>query len=567
VQTVNSHITVFDKTGKALFGPVQINTLFSGFGGYCEQHNDGDPLALYDPIADRWVISQFAVDVPSAGGTVGASAKWFQCVAVSKTADPTGSYFRYAFQYDKMNDYPKMGVWPDGYYTTFNLFDLTQKNMPFVGAKICAYDRASMLQGKPATQQCFQTTADYGAVLPADLDGKTLPPAGAPNTMVALFDNNNLAYWQFQADWQNPAKTTLTGPVKIPVTSFNISCEKQTENQCIPQQGTNQMLDALSDRLMFRLAYRNFGAHESLVVTHAIAANNANGIRWYEFRMKAGLPAIYQQGTYAPDGNHRWMGSAAQDKAGNLLMGFSVSGPQMKPAIHFAGRLVNDPPNQLARGETALINGTGAQLPMLGGLQPLGRWGDYSMMSVDPTDECTFWYTDEYLVKDGSGNWHTRVGTLKLPGCDSPIVPPTSPWVRLTFPEASTTVGGNITLSGEAASAKAITRLEFLADGKVVSTATASPAMAAWNSTTVADGSHRLGVRATDASGWSAVSEVDVTVKNTGGGGGGGCPPGTVDIGGVCVPAGCESTSNGPAWMAVLGIAAALVILRRGRRA
>ena len=573
VQTVNLDITVFDKTGNPLFGPVALNTLFSGLGGMCESHNDGDPVVLYDPIADRWVISQFAVTVPTTpGGTVPAGSQWFQCVAVSKTPDPTGSYYRYAFQYDHMNDYPKMGVWPDAYYETFNFFDMTQANSPFVGAKICAYDRASMLAGKPATQQCFQTTADYGAVLPADLDGKRAPPAGAPNTMIALFDNNNLAYWQFHVDWQNAANTKLTGPINIPVPAYTAACSSSQTGTCIPQQGTSQQLDSLSDRAMFRLAYRNFGDHESMVVTHSIVANQSVGVRWYELRLSNGTPVIYQQGTYAPDENYRWMGSGAMDAVGNILIGFSASGTGMKPAIHLAGRLVGDPLNQLARGETSLIDGTGAQLPMLGGLQPLSRWGDYSMMSIDPSDECTFWFTSEYIKTDGSSNWHTRIGTLKLPGCSAPIQPPQSASVQLTFPEAATIVSGTVTMSGEAQSPNPITKMEFLVDGTVIGTSTASPATAAWDTTKVADGGHQIAVRATDSSGWSATSAIDLTVSNggasdggTGGGGGGGnCPPGTTDVGGVCVPTGCSSSGSGGAWIAALGIAA-LVLARRRR--
>jgi MYXO-CTERM domain-containing protein len=571
VQTVNSDVTVFDKTGKALYGPAAINTLFSGFGGMCEQHNDGDPVVLYDPMADRWVISQFAVTVPTTpGGTVPAGSTWFHCVAVSKTADPTGAYYRYAFQYDHMNDYPKMGVWPDAYYQTFNFFDMTTANSPFVGAKICAYDRASMLQGKTANQQCFLTNSNYGAVLPSDLDGRNLPPAGAPNTLVGLVDNNNFAYWQFHVDWTNSANTKLTGPVNIAVPAYTPACPNNQENTCIPQKGTTQQLDALSDRAMFRLAYRHFTDHESMVFTHSVVANNGTGIRWYELRMQNGVPVIYQQGTYAPDSNYRWLGSAAMDGAGNILVGYSLSGAQMKPAIHLAGRLAGDPLNQLARGETSLIDGAGAQLPLYGGLQPLSRWGDYSMMSVDPSDDCTFWFTNEYIQSDGSANWHTRVGTIQLPGCLSPITPPGTPSAQLSFPVDGAILAGTITLSGEASSPHAITALEFLVDGTTISTSNVSPATATWDSTKVADGSHQIGVRATDSSGWIGSSLVNVTVSNStadaGTGGGGNCPPGTVNVGGTCIPTGCSSRGSGYSWIAALGLAAAVVLIRRRRR-
>ena len=567
VQTVNSDLTVFDKTGKALLGPVQINTLFSGFGGFCQDHNDGDPVVLYDPMADRWVISQFAITMPDASGKWPPGAQFFHCIAVSTTPDPTGSYSRYAYQYDKMDDYPKMGIWPDAYYQTFNFFDVTAANTPFVGAKICAYDRASMLAGKAANQQCFQTTADYGAVLPADLDGKTLPPAGAPNTMLALFDNNNLAYWQFHVDWQNPSNTKLTGPVNIPVNNYTPACDGQATNTCIPQAGTTQQLDALSDRLMFRLAYRNFGDHEAMVVTHAITAGTSVGVRWYELRFQNGAPVIYQQSTYAPDQNFRWMGSAAFDKAGDIVIGFSESGSGIKPAIHLAGRLATDPLNTLARGETTLIDGTGAQLPMYGGLQPLSRWGDYSMMSVDPSDECTFWYTDEYIKTDGSANWHTRVGTLKVPGCDGSTTPPTQT-ATLTWPQAGATLSGTVQLSGEASSGKPITKIDFMVDGQLVGSGNASPASVNWDTRSVADGSHSITVKATDSSGWTGTSAaVSATISNSssgGGGGGGNCPPGTTDVGGVCIPTGCNSTGSGA--LGFLALAGGVVIALSRRR-
>src|SRR5678816_2689713 len=212
VQIVNDGLAVFDKTEdqNVVYGPVPTNTPWVGFGGACEDDNDGDAVVVYDRLADRWIISQFAV----------ASAPYFQCVAVSQTSDATGAYNRYAFSYGSVfPDYPKMGVWPDAYYETFNMFN----GNSFVGSKLCAYDRTAMLTGGAATQQCFQLTSSFGGVLPSDLDGSTPPPAGAPNYMLN-FGTNSLNLWKFHVDWAAPANTTLSGPTNIPVAAFSEAC-------------------------------------------------------------------------------------------------------------------------------------------------------------------------------------------------------------------------------------------------------------------------------------------------------------------------------------------------------
>lgn len=398
VQWVNSSFAVFDKTtGNVVYGPVAGNTLWKGFGGACETQNDGDPVVLYDKLADRWVLMQFAV--PTGG-------PYYQCVAVSQTSDATGAYNRYAFQYSAFNDYPKGGVWPDAYYVTFNMFG--GRHQAFSGAKVCAYDRAKMLQGQLATQQCVQLSSTYGGVLPADLDGKTLPPAGAPNYLVNK-GSSALNLWKFHVDWTNTANTSLTGPTAIPVAAFAAACSGGT---CIPQAGTSEQLDSLADRLMFRLAYRNLGTSESLVVNHSVQAGSttSSGVRWYEIRNPGSTPTIYQQATYAPDASYRWMGSVAMDKMGNMAVGYSVSSSTMKPALRYSTRLASDPVNTLSN-ETSIVEGAGAQLTTL------KRWGDYTHMSVDPVDDCTFWYTGQYLKADGTFNWSTRITSFKIAGC------------------------------------------------------------------------------------------------------------------------------------------------------
>ena len=399
VQTVNTDFAVFSKTGTALFGPVPINTLWNGFGGGCQTNNDGDPTVVYDTIADRWVISQFSV----------SSTPYMQCVAVSQTPDPTGAWNRYAFSYGNTNftDYPKIGVWPDAYYTTFNVF---ANGSTFSGAQVCAYDRAKMLAGQPATQQCFSTDSTWGGLLPAALDGARQPPTGSPEYVVA-FGTNNLGVWKFHVDWTTPANTTFAGPTLLAVAAFTDACNDGT---CIPQAGTSQQLDSLADRLMYRLAYRNFGDHEAMVVNHSVTAGSSVGVRWYELRPDASHNlSVFQQGTYAPDANYRWMGSMAMDQQGNIALGFSLSSSSLTPQIHYTGRLASDPTGQMTQGEATIINGAGAQ----SGSRGLTRWGDYSMMSIDPSDGCTFWYTTEYIPSTGEFNWATRIGSFKFPGC------------------------------------------------------------------------------------------------------------------------------------------------------
>ena len=400
VQVVNVGMAVFDKaTHAVVYGPVPTSTLWAGFGGQCEADNDGDAVVVYDKAANRWVVSQFAV----------GTTPYLECVAVSKTSDATGGWNRYSFSYGSVfPDYPKMGVWPDGYYTTFNMFTST-----FAGAKLCAYDRAAMIAGTAATQQCFQLSTSYGGVLPSDLDGSTAPPAGAPNYHLN-FGTNSLNLWKFHVDWATPANTSLTGPINIPVAAFTPACGG---GNCVPQAGTRQKLDSLADRLMNRLAYRNRAGVESLVVNQSVKVgtskqNPYTGVRWYELRTPGTTPSVFQQSTYSPDATYRWIGSAAMDKVGNIALGYSASSSSINPAIRYTGRLVTDPANTM-QAEASMIAGAGSQSG-----QNLDRWGDYSALTVDPTDDCTFWYTTEYLTANGAFNWSTRIGSFKFSNCN-----------------------------------------------------------------------------------------------------------------------------------------------------
>jgi len=425
VQWVNHAFAIFDKsTGAVLYGPIPRNTLWTGFGGPCEDNNDGDPIVQYDRAAGRWILTQLS----ASGGP-----PFYQCIAVSTSIDATGSYNRYAFEYAGLNDYPKMAVWPDAWYFTYNMFP--DASGGFLGAKVCAMDRTQMIVGGPATQQCYQMDPSYGALLPSDLDGANAPPAGSPNFLVA-FAASSLNLWRFHADFANPANSTLTGPVNLPAAPFNEVCPSPP---CISQLGTSQKLDAIDDRLMYRLAYRNFGDHEALVVNHTVKAGSSAGVRWYELRDPNTSPTVYQQGTFAPDSSARWMGSIALDKVGNIALGYSVSSSAMHPAIRYTGRAPSDPLGSL-QAENTIMEGAGSQLPYLGFIS-LSRWGDYTSMSVDPTDDCTFWYTNQYINADGSFNWSTRIATFSFPSCTS--APPTPNFYLSVTPGAQNIAKGS----------------------------------------------------------------------------------------------------------------------------
>ncbi len=355
---------------------------------------------IYDKLAQRWVFSQFSV----------STTPYLQCIAVSTTSDATGTYNRYSFQYSNFDDYPKMSVWPDAYYETFNMF---AGGTTFVGADACAYDRSAMVAGTTATQVCFQQGTSVGGLLPADLDGTTAPPAGSPNYMM-YFGTNNLNLFKFHVDFTTPSNSTFTGPTVINVAAFSPLCAGST---CVPQPSVSQQLDSLADRLMYRLAYRNFGTHESLVVNHSVVAGSGGGVRWYEIQNPAGTPVVAQQSTFAPDSNYRWMGSVAMDQAGDLALGYSVSAASsVFPSIRFAGRVPTDPASTL-EAEVNIVSGAGSQNGNL------SRWGDYSAMQVDPVDDCTFWFTEEYMKTTGSFNWNTRIASFKFPSCGSTATP------------------------------------------------------------------------------------------------------------------------------------------------
>jgi hypothetical protein len=407
VQMVNESFQVFTKTGTSMYGPVPTNTLFTGFGGPCEDNNDGDGTVVYDHLANRWVISQFAVT---------AGPPYYQCVAVSTGRDATDTWYRYAFQYDSFPDYPKLGTWPDAYYETFNLFD--DATSAFLGPEVCAYDRDAMLDGDPATQHCYILDSAYGGLLPSDIDGSTPPPGGAPNYILGLSDVNTLNEWTFHVDWGCSGDGVvdcdeMSDAHEVTVSPFTLPCSN-TGGACIPEK-SGMKLDTLGDRLMYRLAYRNMGGYGALVVNHSVTAGSVTGIRWYELHADNSNPdanlTVAQQGTYAPSGGlSRWMGSAAMDSAGNIALGYSESSSSTFAGLAYTARLAGDAPGTMTQGETIFKTGSGGQTTY-------SRWGDYSSMSIDPADDCTFWYTGEYLPNTGAFNWRTRIASFQLPGC------------------------------------------------------------------------------------------------------------------------------------------------------
>ncbi|HET6852468.1 MAG TPA: hypothetical protein VFH46_09085, partial [Pyrinomonadaceae bacterium] len=404
VQIVNEGFQVFDKTtGASLLGPSGISTVWGGFGGVCEFNGSGDPVVMYDQLADRWIISQFA----------GASVPTDECVAVSTTGDATGSYHRYDFHLgSNFFDYPHLSVWPDGYYMSMNVFN--SSGTSFLGPQPFAFDRARMLSGLPATfiTPGITNGPSERTYLPADLDGSSLPPAGAPATFVQWPGGGGYKIFHFHVDFATPANSSFTVFANPAAAGFTQLCP--STRSCVPQSGTTDRLDALGDRLMFRVAYRNFGTHESVVGNYTVSSGSVAGVRWFELRNVTNGPVtVNQESTYQPDSTWRWMGSAAMDRDGNIAIGYSASSSTIFPQLRYAGRLATDPLNVLGQGEATLFAGTGSQVGTF------NRWGDYASLTVDPVDDCTFWFTSEYYPTTTSFNWRTRIGSFRFPTCGS----------------------------------------------------------------------------------------------------------------------------------------------------
>ena len=424
-QTVNLHFSIWNVTDptspSVLVNAAANNSLWSGFGGICESNNDGDPIVLFDHLSQRWLFSQFALDM--------GTPEFHQCIAVSKTADPTGEWYLYDYLISdhNLNDYPKFGVWPDAYYMTVNQFD-ANNNYAWAGAGVAAFDRAAMLAGDPNAVMVYidtgTVTTDYGGMLPADLDG-TAPPNGTPGYFIEWDDStwlgdpaDTLRIWEFHVDWNAPANSTFGADANYTPNATVQTADVDPDmcgfdRNCIPQPG-GTAVDAISDRLMYRAAFRVLSDGSfTLLSNHTVDADGSDhaGIHWFELRYDGSSWSMHQEGVYAPDSENRWMGSVAMDHVGDIALGYSLSSTSTYPSVRYAGRLSGDPLGEMTQGEETLVAGGGSQS------HSSGRWGDYSMMSVDPLDDCTFWYTQEYYSTDSSADWNTRIGAFVFPSC------------------------------------------------------------------------------------------------------------------------------------------------------
>jgi hypothetical protein len=514
VQWVNLSLQIWSlnrttNTATSVYGPVNGNTIWSGFGGPCQNTNNGDPIVLYDQAADRWFISQFALPNYPLG-------PFYQCIAVSQTPDPTGAWYRYQFTVSntKMNDYPHFGVWPDGYYMTVNQFN--QSTLTWGGAGAVVFERDKMLLGQTARMVYFDLYSvdpNLGGMLPSDLDGATPPPTGAPNVFAQPDDNawgypqDQLELWNFHVDWTNPANSTFTLAGKPATAAFDTNMCGGARS-CITQPGTTVGLDAIAERLMYRLQYRNFGGYETLVVNHTVDVDGTDraGVRWYELRKSGGAWSIYQQGTFSPDSTDRWMASVAMNGSGQIALGYSASSSTIYPSVRYTGRLPGDALGTMTQGENIIMAGTGNQT------HSASRWGDYSSMSVDPVDDCTFWYTSEYIQTSGLANWRTRIASFQFPNCGAPVDTP--PTVSITNPANGATVSGTIDITANASDDHGVNQVEFFVDGASIGSDASAPYSVSWNTTSVYDGAHTVLVRATDTIGQTGSDSHAVTVTN-----------------------------------------------------
>lgn len=428
IQTINTAVGIYDKSSGARVAAFTFNALMSqgSFGNLCDTDNFGDPVVLYDTFADRWVITDFAFQVDGGGNVVNPPGA-FQCIAVSQSGDPvSGGWYFYSVQItDGLQDYPKLGIWPDGIYMSANLFPFAAGGA-FKNVRVWAFDKARMYAGLSAQAVSFDVAKVQGCtpftLLPANARRAAgTPPAGRANPFVSVWcTTNSLQVWQFHADWTTPANSTFTGP-----TSSATGSSWAVGPPGVPALNGND-LDTLYIRLMAQNQYTNIGGVESIWPTHTVAGSSASqsAIRWYQVPVTGGtVGAALQASTFNPDTNHRLMPSIAVDRMGDMALGYSVTSATMYPAIRYAGRLAGDPVGTITQTETALINGTGAQSGNCGGA-PCDRWGDYSAMTLDPNG-CTFWYTNEYYP-DLSLNHHTRIGSFRYPGCTDGV-PPTAP--------------------------------------------------------------------------------------------------------------------------------------------
>ena len=396
-QVTNVKYAIYDKDGVKLIGPLNNSSVFSGLPN---NSNDGDAVVLYDENADRWLFSQFSLPNYPYG-------PFYQNVAISQTPDPTGPWYRYQFEFSDMPDYPKLSVWGDGYYMTIRRF--AAGSISWISPAVVAMNRSEMLTGNPAaTMIMFNLPGSFDGPLSADCDSD-FPPVGTPCPVCCLLSTKIYMY-EFHADWVTPVNSTFENPYNIPITPVTFF---PGYIKPITQKGTNAKLDAMSDKhIMFRMPFRKFSNHWSMLLNATVntAWGNVAGIRWMELRHDGSEWSLYQEGTYSPDNNHRWMGSIAMDSAGNIALGYSISSSSMYPSIRYTGRLNGDPLGVMTIAEKGIFNGGGSQT------NSSGRWGDYSAMVADPTEIGKFWYTQEYYSSMSNSNWKTRIGSFSFAG-------------------------------------------------------------------------------------------------------------------------------------------------------
>lgn len=449
VQAVNASLAVFDRSGRVVAGPTDLRALFSPLGGLCALSNDGHPTVAYDRPAGRWVISELA----NSGGTTTFS----HCVAVSQTSDPTAAWTLFSFDHPLSLDNPHLSVWPDGYYLAADAWN--GPRTLYYGGRVCALERTKMLAGQMPSMQCFSTpTAFFSGLIVADHDGPTPPPAGSPAYVLSLSDSPNaMSFWKLHVDWAMPNLSTFTGPTQLVVSPFTRACAAMG-GACVTQPSTVNLLDGNGDRLSGRVVYRNRVTHEALLATHSVTADTSVGVRWYELRSPATSPVIFQEGTIAPDLVYRWNPSLAMDLAGNIAVGYSASSAALSvlPSIRASGHLVGDEPGVTSQGESEAFRGTAYLMGVF------HRWGS-SAMNVDPLDDCTFWFTNQYIPIPTTTDWATRIGSFRYASCSSadfalvptPATLSMAAGVTRTSTIQSTQLGaaGNLMLSAEVAPA------------------------------------------------------------------------------------------------------------------
>ena len=401
LQMINMSLAVFNKTGDLVYGPVSNLTIWQNAPGPWSGNSNGDPIVLFDEKADRWFISELSFPNYPYG-------PYYEKIAVSVTSDPTGPWFLYGYDYDYFCDYPKIGIWNDGYYMTANNNFYINSQWDFHAVGVSVFERDSMLAGSPNARKIFfdfYPNTEPWSVLPADFDGNP-PPDGTP-TYLSYYKEGSpdkIMIYKVQTDWAHPAGSTMTLAKTLIPAGFSGDLPLG-----IPQPLGAPYLSPMSNRLLYRLQYRNFDDYQTMVTNHTInAGNGVAGIRWYEFRDAGTGWQIFQQGTWSPDDTCRWMGSCAMDGYGNIALGYSVSGTATYPSIRFTGRFKEDPPGLMTVAEQNVIAGSGVQL------NSNHRWGDYSSMSVDPLNRTTFWYTQQYYQVTGNRSWQTRIAAFNL---------------------------------------------------------------------------------------------------------------------------------------------------------